>query len=128
MAEFDRLGRKAFLEQYAIDKARGWLVVDERGREYDAEAIAGAAHGRQFPHRGPLAATDFHGGEATARVLRRMGFTVREPEREARNPPWTRDELILALDLYLRHRPWEYRRPRSGQPSPSGHGDEGVQA
>src|SRR3954447_5145162 len=105
MAEFDRLGRKAFLEQYAIDKARGWLVVDERGREYDAKAIAGAAHGRQFPHRGPLAATDFHGGEATPRVLRRMGFTVREPEREARNPPWTRDELILALDLYVRHRP-----------------------
>src|SRR4051794_33142627 len=106
MAEFDRLGRKAFLEQYAIDKARGWLVVDERGREYDAEAIAGAAHGRQFPHRGPLAATDFHGGEASARVLRRMGFTVRQPEREGRNPPWTRDELILALDLYMCHRPF----------------------
>ena len=22
----------------------------------------------------------------------------------ARNPPWSRDELLLALDLYLRHR------------------------
>ena len=22
-----------------------------------------------------------------------------------RNPPWQRDELILALDLYFRHRP-----------------------
>jgi predicted HNH restriction endonuclease len=22
----------------------------------------------------------------------------------ARNPPWSRDELILALDLYMRHR------------------------
>jgi hypothetical protein len=46
MAEFDRLGREAFLAKYGIDKARGWLLVDERGREYDAEAIAGAAHGR----------------------------------------------------------------------------------
>jgi len=27
-----------------------------------------------------------------------------EGESEVRNPPWTRDELILALDLYLRHR------------------------
>jgi hypothetical protein len=25
--------------------------------------------------------------------------------RPARNPPWTRDELLLALDLYLRRRP-----------------------
>jgi 5-methylcytosine-specific restriction enzyme A len=27
-----------------------------------------------------------------------------EVELRRRNPPWTRDELILALDLYLRHR------------------------
>jgi hypothetical protein len=27
-----------------------------------------------------------------------------EPKKKKRNPPWTRDELILALDLYLRHR------------------------
>src|SRR3954453_18351691 len=106
MIEFDRVGREAFLAKYAIDKARGWLLVDERGREYDAKAIAAAAHGYQFPAEGSLAAVDFHGGEASARVLRRMGFTVRQPEREGRNPPWTRDELILALDLYMRHRPF----------------------
>jgi 5-methylcytosine-specific restriction protein A len=32
-----------------------------------------------------------------------MGFEVIEPPR--RNPDWQRDELILALDLYMRHRP-----------------------
>jgi 5-methylcytosine-specific restriction enzyme A len=26
------------------------------------------------------------------------------PEMASRNPPWSRDELILALDLYIRHR------------------------
>jgi 5-methylcytosine-specific restriction enzyme A len=34
--------------------------------------------------------------------LRELGFTVTEPERR-RNPIWSRDELILALDLYMRH-------------------------
>jgi 5-methylcytosine-specific restriction protein A len=105
VAEFDRIGRRAFLDKYDIDQARGWLLIDqERGREYDAKAIAGAAHGYQHPHQGPLSADEFHGGEATARVLRKMGFVIQEPGR-GRNPPWTRDELILALDLYMRHRP-----------------------
>jgi hypothetical protein len=27
-----------------------------------------------------------------------------EPRRGKRNPPWSRDELILALDLYMRLR------------------------
>lgn len=99
IAEFDQLGREAFLAKYGIAGARGWLVVDERGREYDAKAIAGAAHGFQFPGD-PLPAADFQGGEATARVLRRLSFTVRRF-----NPIWTRDELILALELYLRRRP-----------------------
>jgi 5-methylcytosine-specific restriction protein A len=27
------------------------------------------------------------------------------PDKARRNPPWQRDELILALDLYFRHRP-----------------------
>lgn len=33
-----------------------------------------------------------------------------------RNPPWSRDELILALDLYMRHRP---RLPSKGGPEVS---------
>lgn len=103
ISEFRSLGQSAFLEKYGFGTSRGWLLVDDDGREYDAKAIAGAAHGYQYPETGPLHWQEFHGGEATARKLRDLGFKVVEPE--PRNPPWTRDELILALDLYLRHRP-----------------------
>ena len=48
----------------------------------------------------PLRSQDFTGGEATvARHLESLGFDV---ERPPRNPPWAEEELILALDLYLR--------------------------
>ena len=100
--EFDQLGRDAFLAKYGFGGARGWLLV--RGdQEYDAKAIAGAAHGFQYPDDGPLMPEDFHGGQPTARRLRNLGFTVKEPDK--RNPTWSRDELILAFDVYMRHRP-----------------------
>ncbi len=39
MAEFDRLGREAFLAKYGIEKARGWLLVEtRRGRRYAYDA------------------------------------------------------------------------------------------
>jgi 5-methylcytosine-specific restriction protein A len=48
--------------------------------------------------------SDFSGGEGHAnKLLEAVGFKV-VPLRGA-NPDWVRDELILALDLYLRHRP-----------------------
>ena len=37
------------------------------------------------------------------RKLEDLGFDVEVTQR--RNPPWTREELILALDLYLRRGP-----------------------
>lgn len=49
---------------------------------------------------------EFSGGEGSGQAneyVRNRGFEV-VPLRQ-RNPKWTRDELILALDLYLRHRP-----------------------
>lgn len=101
--EFDALGRDAFLDKYGFGASRGWMV-DHGSQAYDAKAILGAAHGYQFPLLGPLPATDFHGGTPTAKVLRRMGFVVSEPGTPTRNPVWSRDELLLALDLYLRHR------------------------
>jgi 5-methylcytosine-specific restriction enzyme A len=106
MAEFDRLGREAFLTRYGFGPARGYFVI-EGGRRYDSKAIAGAAHGHQFPERGPLSPADFSGGERSVGVrLERLGFAVEGPPEEGRrNPPWTRDELVLSLDLYLRHRP-----------------------
>ena len=66
MAEFDRLGRDAFLDKYGFGRARDYfLVVD--GRRYDSKAIVGAAHGYQFQHDGALGADAFSGGDATVR-------------------------------------------------------------
>jgi hypothetical protein len=76
IAECDELGREEFLAKYGFGPARRYhLLVD--GRHYDSKAIAGVAHGYQFPHLGPLRSSEFSGGEATvARVLRGLGYTV----------------------------------------------------
>jgi 5-methylcytosine-specific restriction protein A len=110
--EFDQLGREAFLAKYGFRPAVSYFLR-ANGRTYDSKAIAGAAHGYQFPTLGPLPASEFSGGDAAAgRVLRGLGFDVDNidssgsgegmPPSASRNPPWVRDELILALDLYLR--------------------------
>ena len=105
MGEYRRLGQEAFLARYGFGKSRGWLLIEDDGRTYDAKAILSAAHGYQYPDEGPLPQSAFHGGLATAKPLRRMGFVVLESTGGVRNPVWSRDELILALDLYVRHRP-----------------------
>ena len=99
IAEFGELGRGTFLAKHGFGKARGYFVI--RGeRRYDSKAVAGVAHGYDRPDLGPLRSEDFTGGEATvARHLESLGFDV---ERPPRNPPWAEEELILALDLYLR--------------------------
>ena len=99
IAEFDRLGRDAFLAEHGFGKARGYFLVRDE-RRYDSKAIAGVAHGHDRPDLGALTSEDFSGGDATvARHLESLGFDV---ERPPRNPPWAEEELILALDLYLR--------------------------
>jgi len=113
MAEFDSLGRDAFLQTYGFGKARRYVVLGQQGSSYDSKAIVGVAHGYQFPGAGPLTAAEFSGGEATVTAkLNALGFDVvaaspvpaGNPEDNAgRNPSWTRDELILALDCYSRH-------------------------
>jgi 5-methylcytosine-specific restriction protein A len=102
--EFKAIGQSAFLAKYGFGASRGWMLRDNDGQEYDAKAILGAAHGYQHPALGPLQYDHFYGGVPTARKLRELGFTVTEPDRR-RNPIWKRDELILALDLYMRRRP-----------------------
>lgn len=76
VAEFDRIGREAFLGKYGFGPAREYfLEVD--GRLYDSKAIVGAAHGFQFPAEGPLLPEDFSGGYATVqRLLEGLGFSV----------------------------------------------------
>jgi 5-methylcytosine-specific restriction protein A len=68
------------------------------GKRYPSKAIAGVAH-KYIDGSQLLPSASFTGGEASVgRKLRQLGFVIDTPER---NPPWSRDELILALDLYL---------------------------
>lgn len=77
VAEFNTLGRDAFLEKYGFGRARSYFLVID-GRDYDSKAIVGAAHGFQFPDLGPLTCTEFSGGCSTVeRLLRGMGFDMR---------------------------------------------------
>jgi 5-methylcytosine-specific restriction protein A len=45
IAEFDQVGRDAFLAKYGFGPARKWFV-ESRGKRYDSKAIAGAALAR----------------------------------------------------------------------------------
>jgi 5-methylcytosine-specific restriction protein A len=99
LGEAAKIGRSEFLNRYGYRPARDFFV-EWNGALYDSKAIAGAAHG-YLAGKSPLGPNDFSGGEKTvARRLRELGFVV--PEKGERNPSWTRDELILALDLYMR--------------------------
>lgn len=99
LAEYDKLGQDDFLAKYGFHRARTYLLHHD-GRDYDSKAILGAAHGF-LPGEQPLTSDMFYGGKAAAAGhLRKLGFDVSGP---GRNPPWNRDELILALDLYLRN-------------------------
>jgi 5-methylcytosine-specific restriction enzyme A len=115
IAEHEELGREAFLSKYGFGTSTKYFL-QEAGKLFDSKAIVGVAFGYQFPREGPLANTEFSGGDRTvARVLKSLGFTVVvkpdgfRPEDEnvarRRNPNWTRDELILALELYFRVNP-----------------------
>jgi len=84
VAEFDGLGRLAFLGKYGFGKAKSYFL-DIDGNLYDSKAIVGCALG--------LPAGKFTGGDAAvARRLETLGFQVQ------RFPlaPWTREEIILA--------------------------------
>ena len=99
MTEFDRLGREVFLAQFGFGTARSYFLI-RGGRRYDSKAVVGVAHGYDRPDLGPLRSQNFSGGDVTvARLLESLGFDVQRPTL---NPPWAEEELILALDLYLR--------------------------
>lgn len=74
LAEYDELGRDAFLAKYGYSKARTYVLVYE-GREYDAKAIAGVAH--KWDYERALQPSEFSGGKAHAVAwLERLGFQV----------------------------------------------------
>jgi 5-methylcytosine-specific restriction protein A len=100
IAEHDDLGEEAFLERYGYGEALTYFLI-HGGNQYASKAIYGVAHKHVAVDGNPLRNTDFSGGEAqVAQKLEALGFTVTRPSR---NPPWSRDELILALDLYMRN-------------------------
>jgi 5-methylcytosine-specific restriction protein A len=97
IAEYEALGADAFLALYGFAPAkRYWLELN--GKRYPSKAIAGVAH-KHIDGSQLLPSASFTGGEASVgRKLRQLGFVIEAPER---NPSWSRDELILALDLYF---------------------------
>lgn len=99
LAEYDEIGRDAFLSKYGFATTAKFFIV-QGGKRYDAKAVTGAAHGYQQGE--PMGWDDFSGGRATVvKQLEGLDFVVDAPER---SPDWARDELLLALDLYLTHR------------------------
>ena len=93
VAEFDRVGRDAFLKSAGFGRARAYYLEHD-GRLYDSKAITGYAHGVSTGTR--LGPGDFSGGDKTvAQRLEALGFTV----LNVANPAWTRDEIILACEL-----------------------------
>ena len=76
ITEFNALGRETFLRKYGFGYARAYFV-EHNGKLYDSKALIGVAHKYEFPDQGPLASSEFKGGEAaTARKFRDLGFTV----------------------------------------------------
>jgi hypothetical protein len=106
--EYDELGRRAFRAKYGFKKPTRRMLVHD-GREYDPNAVLAAAHGFQYPHKGPLPA-NCSGWDQTTRTLAALGFRmtemaslfgpVRPPVASARLD-WTREEVILAMDFYV---------------------------
>ncbi|WP_443969592.1 HNH endonuclease [Sphingobium sp. CR28] len=96
IAEYDALGGEAFMRAYGYAASKQYWLV-HNGERYPSKAILGVAH--KFVKGHALSPAQFTGGERTvAHRLRQLGFTVETP---LRNPHWTRDEIVLALDLYF---------------------------
>lgn len=76
LKEFDDLGRDVFLKKYGFGRSARF-VLNHEGREYDAKAVIGAAHGHQFPDKGALKSADFPSSERAVKgTLERLGFSV----------------------------------------------------
>jgi len=78
IAEFDQLGRSAFLARTGFSVSRKFFLVHESNC-YDTKPIVSAAHAHQFSERQPLEPDDFSGGMEPTQaggVLQRLGFEV----------------------------------------------------
>lgn len=87
LAEFDELGRDAFLAKYRFGRAKRFFV-ERDGRLYDSKAIFGVAIGYQYPEQGPMWNNEFSGGETVVKPrLESLGFTVVERSEEDISSP-----------------------------------------
>jgi 5-methylcytosine-specific restriction enzyme A len=122
IAEYDEVGKEAFLSRYGFDSARLYQLVHD-GKSYDSKAIVGAAHGF-LPGQEPLAASQFSGGEATVgRLLRKLGFTVAVGDELTAD---RLERLLARLQVYRSgglpalYQPitllWAFARARRGDP------------
>ncbi|WP_395293691.1 HNH endonuclease [Kitasatospora hibisci] len=95
LKEFDSLGQEAFLKRYHYAESAQYFVQHD-DRLYDAEAIAGAAHGYQHPEHGPLSEHAFHGDAAPVTVaLQQLGFAVVDGQ-----PSTLEEELAWRLAMW----------------------------
>lgn len=83
IAEFDRIGRAAFLDKYEVGAARGYYVIHNKKR-YDAKALLAAAHGFTKANA-PLPARQFAGGAYTVARFEKLGFEVITPKDAAKD-------------------------------------------
>jgi hypothetical protein len=99
IAQFDTLGRDAFLKKYGFREAREYFLLHE-GKQYDSKAIVGAAFGF-LPQRSPLSPEEFSGGHATVQqILEGLGFKLvvqGEAGQERRPRRWA---LVASPDIY----------------------------
>ncbi|MDQ7809931.1 YDG/SRA domain-containing protein [Amycolatopsis sp. A133] len=76
IAEFDDLGREAFLGKYGFGQSRRYVVLYE-GKQYDSKALLGASHG--YATGRALTAAEFSGGLQTVVArLTALGFDFRD--------------------------------------------------
>ncbi|MFD0562764.1 hypothetical protein ACFQ2M_12590 [Kitasatospora saccharophila] len=76
LREYDSLGGHAFRTKYGSDSSTQYYL-SHADLLYDAEAIAGVAHGYQHQAADPLPNAQLNdGAEAATSTLRAMGFTV----------------------------------------------------
>ena len=91
--ECNQCGRDKFLEKYGFYKSINISLV-HNGQSYDSKAIVGVAHGYARPDLGPLASSNFSGGEPVKTRLEKLGFGVEHTSSDQNFPRTAPQEAI----------------------------------
>jgi hypothetical protein len=101
IAEYGRLGSDLFLRKYGFGPAKA-IILSFNGQKYDSKAIAGVAHGYQFPEIGPLVSGRCKGGRLPTQAgghLFKLGFEIATLKRLESD--WTLRECEITADAYF---------------------------